>query len=164
MVVVMFVLFFFTRLFGQCYTKYLFNEVKDNNKVFVYETYTGALNPVLYVTDLQDTSELIAYYDKIAKHDMANAFFNFRINFMPTTLYQPIYTGKSMGKASKIVEVIDFNTKCWGYIRGYICLSTTHKIAPSYRLVKVYKNRITETPSSDRIHKKTNPYGWYCDN
>ena len=100
-VVSMFIVFFSVRFIGQCYTKYLFNEVRNNDKVFVYETYMGALNPALYVTDLQDTSELITYYDKIAKHDTANAFFDFKINFIPMTLYQPIYTGKSLAGIRK---------------------------------------------------------------
>jgi hypothetical protein len=165
--IVGFSLMYISKFVAQQQAKKLFSKVKNNDKVFVYETYSGALNNVLYVEKLKDTTDLIDYYYKLENKD--TAYINFDIKFMPLTLYKPIYTVRKLGKASKIIEVVDFNTKCWGYIKGYICYANTHRNAPSDSLVHAHvmyvaqKNSDKEVQKIDRIYKKISEYGWYCN-
>jgi hypothetical protein len=152
------------------YTKVLFEQVKDHDKQFVYETYTRALNAVMYVDDPKDTAALITYYSRLSKLDTATNYINFKIQSMRITLYKPIYVYQYLKKGSQIVELIDFNTKCWGYIKGYVYLPTTHAKAPADSLIKqeeLYMRNYNSNPQNqltNRIYKKINPYGWYCDN
>jgi len=147
----------------------LFGQVKNHDKVYVYETYFGALNAVMYVVDLKDTSALIDYYAKVEKHD-TSAVINFEINFMRLTLHEPIYVSKYFNKGSNIMQIVDFDNHCWGYVEGYIYKPTSHISAPPDSLIKQYeefvlrRNATKEVQRINRIGKKINPYGFYCDN
>ncbi len=112
--------FYLARYVGQYNAKRLFNDIKNNEKVFVYETYSGSLSPVFYVDDLKDTLELINYYKKVAKND-TTAYINFELKFMPLTLYKPIYVLRKFGKSSQIIELADFNNECWG-VHERVCI------------------------------------------
>ncbi len=153
---------------AQYYTKSLFKEVQNNNKVYVYETYFHALNAPFYVEDLKDTAALVTYYQRLAKLDTATNYINFPLK-MNMTLYEPIYVYKSFGQGSNIIQLIDFNKKCWGYFEGYYYKPTTHAAAPSDSLVKEKEAFIAKYNSDkrvqmvNRISKKISVYGWYCN-
>src|ERR1700761_3459696 len=74
----------------QYQAKNLYEQARNHDKLYVYETYSGVLNPVLYVRDLKDTAELINYYSKVEKND-TSAFFNFEIKMMRITMHEPMY-------------------------------------------------------------------------
>ncbi|HZY39102.1 MAG TPA: hypothetical protein VFE53_20740 [Mucilaginibacter sp.] len=152
----------------QYYTKRLFREVQNHDKLYVYETYFGALNAPFYVEDIKDTGALVTYYQRVIKHDTATNYINFPLK-MNMTLYEPIYVYKHFGKGSNIVQLVDFNKKCWGYFKGYYYIPTTHAAPPTDSLVKKeeafiikynsdkdvqIRNRISADP--DKV------YGWYC--
>ncbi len=149
--------------------KKIYHKVKNNDKVFVYETYLGSLNSVMYVDDLQDTMKLIKYYNKLAKLDTATAFIDFEIKSMPLTFYKPIYVYKKLNKGSNIVELVDFNKKCWGYMAGYVYKPTTHENPPPDSLIKLKEDFIRKYNNDEkvkilnRISKKISSYGWYCN-
>ena len=117
-------------------TKELFKAVQNHEKLYVYETYFGALNAVMYVVNLKDTSALITYYQRDAKHDTVTNYINFEINTFPISLHEPIYVYNYLNKGSNIIQLVDFNTKCWGYIQGYVYKPTTHFTAPPDSLIK----------------------------
>ncbi len=35
-------------------------------------------------------------------------------------MYKPMYVYRYLNKGSNVVEMIDFNVKCWGFIKGYV--------------------------------------------
>lgn len=166
---ILFIGFFSYVFLAKQYTKHLFSKYIDNSKVYVYETYYGAINNVYYITDLSDSVNLIKYYSAVIKGDTAHAFLNFEIKSMP---YNNLIYVKNFGKkGSNIVELIDFNTDCWGYIEGYVYKPTIHtQKAPEELLrkrlklddsrIEAYKNTITY-----RNHGfPASGYGCQCDN
>ena len=152
----------------QHHAKALFEQVKNHDKLYVYETYFGALNPVFYVKNFKDTADLINYYSKVAKHD-TSAFFNFEINTMPISMYEPMYVYSYLKKGSKIVQMIDFDVHCWGYVKGYVYKPTTHRCPPPDSLIKkeeasiIKDNQDPHVQMMNRIAKKISDYGWYCN-
>jgi hypothetical protein len=149
--------------------KALYEKVQHHDKLYVYETYYGALNAAFYVENLKDTSELIDFYVKYAKHD-SNAYFNFPIKTMPIGMHEPIYVYRYLSKNSEIVEMVDFNKSCWGYIKGYVYKPTTHTSTPPDSLVKKEEAFIAKYNADEhakmmnRITKKVSEeYGWYCN-
>lgn len=152
----------------QYQAKNLYEQVKNHDKLYVYEAYSGVLNPVLYVKDLKDTAELINYYSKVEKND-TSAFFNFEIKMMRTTMYEPMYVYNYQKKGSKIIQMIDFDVHCWGYVKGYLYKPTTHRHAPPDSLIKkeeayiVKQNQDKRVQMLSKIAKKISDYGWYCD-
>jgi len=149
------------------YTKALFKEVYGHDKLFVYETYSMALNAAFYVEDMKDTSALIVYYQRLAKLDTGANYINFPLK-ASITLYEPIYVYKRFGKGSNIVQLIDFNKKCWGYFKAYYYVPTTHIAAPPDSLVKKEEafdakyNSDQRVQMINKISAKISPYGWYC--
>jgi len=152
----------------QYHANVLFEQVKNHDKLYVYETYFGALNAVMYVKDVKDTTKLINYYSKVEKHD-TSAVINFEINTMPISMYEPIYVYRYLEKGSKIVQMIDFDVRCWGYVKGYVYEPTTHHCAPPDSLIKKEETSIIEYSQNkhaqmiNRIAKKISDYGWYCN-
>ena len=150
------------------HAKALYKEVANHDKFFVYETYTRALNPVFYVENLEDTSALITYYQRLAKLDTATNYINFEIQMLITT-HEPIYVYKPFNKSSNIVQFIDFDKGCWGYMKGYLYKGNTHIVAPPDSLVNRYElfwakqNSDPHQQMINRITKKISPYGWYCN-
>jgi hypothetical protein len=146
----------------------LFEQVKNHDRLYVYETYYKALNPVFYVIDIQDTGLLINYYSKLEKLDTP-AYITFDNTAMFYTLYQPIYVCKNMNKGSKIIQLADFDMRCWGYFKAYFYKPTTHFQAPPDSLVKKEETLIENDKQDkskqvrDRISKKNSVYGWFCD-
>jgi len=144
--------------------KELYLRVRNNPKVYVYETYYTTLTAVMYVDKLEDTSALIDYYKKTAKHD-TSAVINFEIKDMPLTMYEPIYVYSYLNKSSNIVRVIDFDVNCWGYISGYVYKPTTHMNAPPDSSIK----RLEALDNARGYDKRPNhqqgisPYGWWCN-
>ena len=149
------------------HAKYLFEKTRTNEKVYTYETYFGALNSAMYVDDLNDTSELINYYTKLEKNDTP-AYINFPIKTMRITLHNPMYVYKYMNKSSKIVELIDFDTVCWGYMKGYLFKPTVHSYPPPDSLIKKeedFMKSYSLDPTVIRNSKyveSNNDYGCYC--
>jgi hypothetical protein len=168
MIVVGLPLLYLTIYLEQYRAKRIFKRVENNDKLFVYEAYLGGLNAAMYVDDLKDTSKLIEFYNKLDRRDTVTAFINFKIRFMPITFYEPIYVYRYLNKGSKIVELIDFNTKCWGYMKGYVYKGVTHLKPPAASLIKRYEQSVAmESQDPQRlkiknIAKKVSPYGWYC--
>jgi len=152
----------------QYQAKALYQKVQHHDKLFVYETYFGVLNPVLYVKDLKDTAELISYYSKVEKKD-TSAFFNFQIKMMRICMREPMYVYNNPKKGSKIVQMIDFDVNCWGYVEGYLYKPTTHRYAPPDSLIKkeeafiVKHNQDKRVQMLSKIAKKISEYGWYCN-
>jgi hypothetical protein len=152
----------------QYLTKNLFEQVENHDKLYVYETYFGSLNAVMYVEDVKDTADLINYYNRIAKRD-TTAYINFPIKCMPISLYVPIYVYKYLNKSSKVVELVDFDVKCWGYIRGYVYKPTTHEHPPADSLIKSYELDMAKYNSKKEVQtirqikeRGISAYGWYC--
>jgi hypothetical protein len=152
----------------QYQAKNLYGQVRNRDKLYVYETYSGVLNPALYVKDLKDTAELISYYSKVEKND-TSAFFNFEIKMMRITMHEPMYVYSYQKKGSKIVQTVDFDVHCWGYVKGYLYKPTTHRYAPPDSLIKkeeafiVRHNQDKRVQMLNRIAKKISDYGWYCN-
>ncbi len=154
--------------YSQYRAKTLYNIVKSHQKFFIYETYRVRLNNVLYVEKCKDTAELINYYAREDKKDTL-ATFNFDIRFMPISKYQPVYVVNIPAKGSNVIEVVDFNTKCWGFIKGYVYKQTAHINPASDSLIKSYEthwakyNSDPEHIKTSKISAKISPYGIYCD-
>lgn len=151
------------------HAKVLFKEVQNHDKLYVYDNYYPALNAAFYVEDLKDTAALISYYNKVAKHDTTDSI-SFEINFMRLTLHEPMYVYGYLNKGSKIIQLIDFDKDCWGYLKGYVYRPTTHLNPPPDSLIKLEEEYIAKDKLDKqkqlihRIAKKISDYGWYCDN
>jgi hypothetical protein len=88
---------------------------------------------------------------------------------MPISLHVPIYVYKYLNKGSRVVELVDFDIDCWGYIRGYVYKPATHLLPPADSLVKSYELDVAKYDNdnqSQTIHqikrRGTSAYGWYC--
>lgn len=158
-------LVFFGVMYGYIY--YAQNTAKNyyaramaiNERVYVYETYSKALNPVLYIEDLTDSSALISYYKK--QENGVETPLYFPIKFMTLTLTKPIF---KLGKVGEnLIEVVDIDTACWGYIKGYVYMGTVHGELPNDSLIKDYREFIQHEMQSAKSEKsQSSPYGWYC--
>ncbi len=70
-------------------------------------------------------------------------------------------------KDSTIVEIVDFNTKCWGYIKGYVYFTNIHTKPPSkerqseyYRLINT--NTRNKKIEGKNLYDKPSEYGITC--
>ena len=93
----------------QYYNSYHAN-IRSKPKGYVYETYRGPVNPVLYVEKQRHIDSLIAYYTKI-EHGDTNAYFNFPPLSLPydTCVYILGYERDSM--VAKVISYYDWGKK-----------------------------------------------------
>lgn len=151
-------------LISKSKAKELYKKVQNNMRYYVYDDFSNALNSVLYITDLKDSNALISYYyyQSIKRDSPAHMS---EMLFLPISVSKPIYLLKEIAPNSNIMEVVDFDTICWGYIKGYAYRGTLHKNPPPDSLVRKLEKYIsTKNASSDKneVVNHTNPYGWYC--
>ena len=141
----------------------LYHDVQSHERLYVYETFFGALNNVLYIENLKDSTSLINFYDSAAKR-INTTIGEYEIQTMPIHEIQPLYVLKDLGATSRMIEVIDFDTTCWGYIRGYVYKATTHKNPPADSLMKKKLEFIEQKKANnkDPVTSHTSAYGFYC--
>ncbi len=85
------------------------------------------------------------------------------IETMPFSTTVPLYVVKETSSNSKIIEIISFDTTCWGYIRGFVCKNTIHDVLPADSLIQLKKKFFDEQRSHSK--RKTwgpSSYGFYC--
>lgn len=84
-------------------------------------------------------------------------------------MHEPMYVYSYLKSGSKIVQMIDFDAHCWGYVKGYLYTPTTHRYAPPDSLIKkeeafIFRhNQDKRVQVLNKIAKKISDYGWYCD-
>ena len=147
--------------------KTYYGEIKDNPRVYCYDTTFGALNPAYYITDLKHKEDLIQVYDSTAVSKLMPI--KFPIRFMPHRK-EVILIGY-MDADSTIAEVVAFNTDCWGYVHGYIDTYTMHLRPPSKRKrdeddarrMEQEKDPVYQREKETNYHLKHSPYGLQCD-
>lgn len=144
-------------------TKNLYHQVQFNERLYTYEMYRGALNSVLYVDDLNDSNIIINFYDCWAK-GIDTDIGTLAIKYMPLTLKDPVYVLRDLGPKSDIIELVSFDTSCWGYFKGYVYKRTTHRDPPPNSLVAKLLSREDKknTKNEIDISHLPNPYGFYC--
>jgi hypothetical protein len=137
-------------------SKQYYNSIKDNLKVFVYDTTYGVINPVLYITNLKNKESLITYYENV---ELKNEIpIDFSMNYM--RFPDPVFLIGSLKQDTSIVEVVDFNTHCWGYVKGYVYYKTVHLDAPSDSLINLYNAHLKKLKVNR--NKKFSKYGIQC--
>ncbi|PSL45300.1 hypothetical protein CLV51_1042 [Chitinophaga niastensis] len=125
--------FFYLRFDG----KRMYERVKDHKQIYVHETYSGAINPVMYVTRDSDTSALIKFYS-IEELGAGGGIINFPIRMLPYNAVCYLINDTALNNGSKVVEVVRFNTasKTRDYTRGLVYKGTVHLKPPSDSLLK----------------------------
>jgi hypothetical protein len=137
-------------------SKQYFNSIKNNPKVFIYDTSYRVINPVLYITNLNYKESLITYYKNI---ELKNEIpIDFPLNYM--RFPDPVFLIGSLKQDTSIVEVVDFNTHCWGYVKGYVYYKTVHLDAPSDSLINQYNAHLKKLKVSR--NKRSIKYGIQC--
>ena len=157
------VVWFVVVYFAKRHAKNLYHEVQSHERVYVYESFSRALNNVIYIDDLKDSNAIINFYDCDAKGIDTTVGVDV-FSTMPLTTVEPLYVLKDCGPGSRMVEVISFDTSCWGYIKGYVYKATTHTHPPPDSLIKK-ENEFMKRPNpynKNTVHKHANPYGFYC--
>jgi hypothetical protein len=96
------------------YTKRYYKSVMGNELIYTYDTLHKSLNRAYYIEDLRYRDDFISFYENFRKGDEAYA---------PFPLKQLPFNKKIFKIAaldSSVIEVVDFDTLCWGYIHGYV--------------------------------------------
>jgi len=113
---------------GYFISKTYHKNIKSKKKMYCYQQYWGAVNPVLYVEDAQSIDLLVKYYQQVEKGD-ANPTFNFPPLSLPydTCVYVINYE-----KDSLVAEIVCYYD--WGkqgdFIKGYVYSKTLHVNPP----------------------------------
>ncbi|NLR82448.1 hypothetical protein [Chitinophaga eiseniae] len=124
--------FFYLRFDG----KRMYNRLKNNKQVYVNDTYNGAINSAMYVTDNSDTSALIEFYS-IAELGSGGGFIKFPIRTMPYNTVFYLVNDAALYNGSKVIEVVYFDTlsNTLDYTRGLVYKGTVHMNPPSDSLL-----------------------------
>lgn len=124
--------FFYLRFDG----KRMYDRVKNNKKVYVNDTYNGAINSAMYVTGNSDTSALIEFYS-IAELGSGGGYIRFPIRTMPYNTVFFLVNDAALYSGSKVVEVVYFDTlsNTRDYTRGLVYKGTVHMNPPSDSLL-----------------------------
>lgn len=164
-----------------------YESIKDNKRVYVYDTTTGTLNSAIYVQNIELADGLIKYYNNtLLWYDKASFFDGKRklrivdgdtIRLSPATLSpanryfpcnKPLILLGYADKDSFIAEVVDFNTDCWGYAKGYVYYKNLHERPAPTKMIDAYrkywedKERSEVNQRTQRIAKQPSPYGIQC--
>lgn len=110
------------------YTYYINQKLKALPQVYVYQTYWGPANPVLFVYDEDDQDDLISYYQQVEKGE--NPTFNFDLHTHATGV--PVYLVE-YSRDSLIAEIISTRD---GYARFYVYGKTVHLAPPDSTMKK----------------------------
>ncbi len=161
----------FTYIKYKRYTgKRLYEKVKDNPKVYVYETFYDFINPAFYIKDLKYKENLITYYDSV--ENGIEIPMGFPIKYMPLSFEKPsIILLGFIDKDSTIAEVIDFKKSCWGYIKGFVYYKTLHLNPPADSLIRKFEKHFRELKNTTKyrekqkyyLYKKPSEYGLHCN-
>lgn len=144
--------------------KKYYNKIKDLPRYYVYDTTYGAINSVYYIKDLKYSEELITFYEKSLAGE--NPSIPFPIIAMP---YDKPLIVVGYSRDSLLVEVVDFNTSCWGYIKGYVYRGMLHPNQASIKLIEekikfwAEKEKTEEYQRTKQITGSKSAYGVQCD-
>ncbi len=97
--------------------------------MYCYETFRGAINPVMIIEDLSYKEEYIRYYNEVSQGK--NPVFNFPLKTMPTSypVYVIDYTDDSL--LVKVVSYYHRGAKFGGnFTIGWVYAKTLHKKPP----------------------------------
>lgn len=142
------------------YSWYLYHRIKDNQKLYVYDDFSGkSLNAILYIENISDTLKLKEYYS-FQKKGIEKPI-PFKLRYVPVD--RPVFIMGYIDKDSTIIEFVDVETCCWGYIRGYVSKATTHDVPPTTQQLVNYHKFVETLPSQPRYYKQPSNYGIYCD-
>jgi hypothetical protein len=141
--------------------KSMYDSYRNNERIYCYDIKANTVGPVYYVTEINQTLDLINYYVDLDKG------INSQIKFPPKkilTTKNPVilvqFTSDSL-----IAEFIDINTSCWGFEKGYLLYRMVHKNLPPDSLLNDYK-RLTEEHDVKNDFKDNfnhSIYGVQCD-
>ena len=160
----------------------IYNEIKNNPQVYVYDTTNGSLNPAMYIESLSYKRQFINYFQQLKEYHKKlekglierefkivggdtvgytiPVYITFPINYMefPAPVYFLGYTGKD----SLLAEVVDFNTDCWGYVRGYVYRTDLHNVPPSIEKLNALNKGKENVLENNHLYKKPSRYGIQC--
>lgn len=141
--------------------KNLYEQVKNFPKVYIYDTLGWkVLNPALYIEKMEYEKSLIMVCD--SEEQKKNSIIYFPVQYM--TMLKPIFL-VGYSRDSLLAEVVDIETSCWGYVRGYVYFRNVHKTLPSDSLVREYNRFINQQNTkkqADQMYKGLSPYGIQC--
>ena len=106
------------------------NWVKSHPQMYVYETYKGAVNPVLVIENIKYKDKLVAYYEQL-KRDTSEPSFDFPPIILPENIPVYVVGFTSDSLLADIVSYYDRGRYYGGsYLRGYVPKETLHKLPP----------------------------------
>jgi len=170
------------KYYGVYESKNFYNEIRNKPQVYVYDTTNGSLNPAMYIESLRYKKDFINYFRNLNEYHkkLANGliereckivggdtmgytipvYITFPINYMefPAPVYFLGYTGKD----SLLAEVVDFNTDCWGYVRGYVYRTDLHNVPPSIEKLNALSKGKENVLENNHLYKKPSRYGIQC--
>ncbi len=119
---------------GHVINKTYHERIKAKKKMYCYEHYLNAVNPVLFVKSERYSDSLIAYYRKIENGEV-NPTFNFPPLSLPydTCVYVLGYERDSL--IAKVICYYDWG-KQGSFVKGYVYINTLHVKPPPDSLVK----------------------------
>lgn len=120
-------LFFFISHF---YSTHRREQIKNSPPWYVYETYKGAVNPILFITNLKYQEEYLRYYDSI-RTGVKEPSFSFPLRGFPQR--DPVYI-IGYNEDSTLVKVVSFyNRGNWfggSYNEGFVFPESLHESMP----------------------------------
>ena len=114
--------------------------------MYPYQTYYGAANLVLIISDLKYKEELVFYYE-FMKENKRDTFFNFPLKGLPPS--EPVYV-LGYSEDSLVAEVVSLYYRGahfgGGFTQGWVATSVLHKEPPPDSLMPLnYKKHIADT-------------------
>ncbi len=146
---------------SKIYAKHLFRCLQKNQITYLYELNKNSVNAALYIKNIKDSGALAKYY--VDQGMNIQDVIPFDINYMP--LSGGAYITNRYGIDSSIIEVVSFDTICWGYYKSYVYKTSSHSTrAPDSSIEQAFKAIYTkDDASSDKLYKKISPYGFWCN-
>lgn len=115
------------------YANSFYLRVMESEKMYAYETFTGVVNPILYVKNYQLKDSIVNYY-RAQESGIKNPKFNFPPLSLP---YNRFVYVLNYSPDSVLAEVLCYeNGKKEMYRRGWVYSKLLHKYPPPDSLIK----------------------------
>jgi hypothetical protein len=126
-------LWYITVVIKRSYAKYYYNKIKNNAKVYCYDTTRNTLNDAYYIENLGYKKEYISFYEQELKGNDIGISFPIKM----LSPKEPFFIVDFVSDPT-LVKIADFDTTCWGYFECYVYKSILSAKPPSKEMIEAY--------------------------
>lgn len=120
---------------GYFFNKWYHKDIKNHPKMYVYQTFWGAVNSAMIVEDEKYKYDLVAYYEQAEKGE--NPTFNFPLKTLPQ--YEPVYVIEFTKDSllAKVISYYDYGaTRGGSFTKGWVYAKCLHQVPPPKKEAK----------------------------